>query len=200
MWRFTIITLLLNFQVQAQKDSMLIDAKRYQPKPAYIEGGASVFQVNGTLTTSYFLAANWKRNMQTKWTKELSLFVREENPFSNNYYRKLTLHTLNYGMGYEFTRKHLFFKPSIGAGIHYLRMIDFFKGYQYNVGIQVNPRFQYGFAFNRFRITLVTEAHICLSYFQYFYANGQNANPDKKFPIDYIGRASTNLTFSYKLN
>lgn len=199
MWRFTIITLLLNFQVQAQKDSMLIDAKRYQPKPAYIEGGASVVKVNGTLTTSYFLGGNWKKNTQTKWTNELSLFIREDNPFSSNFGWRFSMHTLNFGKGYEFTRKHLFFKPCIGAGIHYLRFSDY-SGYQYNVGIQLNPRLQYGFNFNRFRISLTTDANICFSYFQYIYPNGQNANPDKKFPIDREGRVSTNLTFSYKLN
>jgi len=169
-------------------------------KPVYVEGGGSAYKSLGAVSMNYFIGLNWKKSNSTRWTKELSLFVHYRNPFKTVTAYRLTLNSLSYGMGYEFIgKRRFFFKPSIHAGLHYMRY-DALEEFQYNVGIQLHTKIQYGVYYKRFRFSLTTQVFSGWSYFQFYDANGQNVNPNLKFPIDYNGFLFHDITISYKLN
>ena len=103
-------------------------------------------------------------------------------------------------MGYEFIgKKWFFFKPSLHVGLHYMHY-ESEKGFQYNIGIQLQERIQYGIYYKKIRFSLITQVFNGWSYFQFYDPSGQNVNPSLKFPWDYNGFLYTDLTISYKFN
>lgn len=166
-------------------------------RPGTLEIGAMFFQKNGKSITYCLGYSFYGKKENTKWSNEIFLISNKYNSFEGSGVT-INFDHLSYGKAYNLHWGNLMVKPSLNSGLYYW---DFraSNGFQYNLGLNINPRLQIGWEFSKVWVSVMSSLTYGLSWFKYIKSDGTNPNSGIFFPLDYNPRLLTVAVIGFKI-
>lgn len=166
-------------------------------KSQTLEVGAMFFQKHGKSITYSLGYSRLGKKENTKWSNEFFFINNKYNDFEGIGIT-VNFDCMSYGKAYNFHLGNFLIKPSLNSGVYYW---DFrgSNGFQYNLGLNINPRLQVGWEFPKVRVSVVSSLTYGWSWFKYIKSDGTNPNSGIFFPIDYNPRWLTVAAVAFKI-